>query len=98
ADCCVAASSGGMCAISNGTNGFGPATVWSATYTNTAGWNAAQNLWATIQFPDIDGDKKADVCVRNVEGVVCGVSTGTVFGTTTTWAAAFSNTAGFGGD
>jgi hypothetical protein len=99
ADVCGRGTGGISCAISNGTNGFGPATYWSADYSNAGGWQDSQSYWGTIQFPDINGDGKADVCGRGIAGVACGISNGSsAFSGPTSWAPAFSDAAGFNTD
>ena len=58
------AANGINCAVSTGVNGFGPGTTWSTGFTDAGGWNTSQSYWGTIQFPDVNGDGKADVCAR----------------------------------
>ncbi|HET6148215.1 MAG TPA: VCBS repeat-containing protein [Polyangia bacterium] len=96
ADLCARTTGGLYCALSNGTNGFGPANLWSTDYANAGDWHTNQAYWGTIQYPDLNGDGKADVCGRGIGGLVCGISNGTSgFGTPATWASTFSDAAGF---
>ncbi|HVH41699.1 MAG TPA: GH25 family lysozyme [Labilithrix sp.] len=78
ADVCARAIRGLVCALSNGDKFLpqfnGPA--WS----DEAGWSSARYR-ETIQFGDIDGDGKADVCGRFTAGVLCKRSDGTNFTT-----------------
>jgi hypothetical protein len=87
ADVCGRAADGIYCARSNG-NSFNPLSKWdtSSTFSDVNWWNTDPAYWETIQFPDISGDGKADVCGRgydpssNQTGIVCSISTGTSFG------------------
>ena len=49
---------------------------------NNDGWNQVP-YYATIRFADINGDNKADICARDLNGVVCWPSKGKEFGTAT---------------
>jgi uncharacterized protein (DUF2141 family) len=95
ADVCGRGVAGVECALSNGTT-FGASSSWSAYFSDAAGWKASPSYYATIQFPDVNGDGKADVCGRGVAGVECALSNGTTFGPVTLWQAAFSDAAGVG--
>ena len=64
-------------------------TGWGGGF-DGPGWSdywgfAAAEFYSTLRFADVDGDHKADVCVRGYAGYQCVLSTGTGFG------------AGFGG-
>jgi uncharacterized protein (DUF2141 family) len=86
ADFCERAAMGIQCGISNGTSAFSAVTVWQADFSDAGAWNTSASYYATIQFPDINGDGKADVCGRGVSGMQCAISNGsTGFGTLTTW-------------
>ncbi|HEY2030073.1 MAG TPA: RHS repeat-associated core domain-containing protein [Myxococcales bacterium] len=77
ADACLRRDSGMQCLLSTGT-GF----VYSAAYDTTLLANASgfdEDNWATIQFPDIDGDGKADLAVRLDTGIRFWLSTGNGF-------------------
>jgi hypothetical protein len=76
ADVCARGAAGITCEISNGA-GFAT-TVTGPAWSDASGWNAPQ-YYSTIQFVDIDGDGKADVCGRSAAGVVCELSDGKSF-------------------
>jgi hypothetical protein len=67
-------------------------------FADTAGWQASPSLYATIQFPDVDGDGVRDVCGRSRAGVVCALgrqSPEPGFGATTLWSPDFSDEQGW---
>ncbi len=78
ADVCARGNYGTECMLSTGTgfaNWFlGPA--WS----DANGW-ATPDKYKTIQFADINGDGKADICGRAATGYECWLSNGTGFPT-----------------
>lgn len=92
-DVCGRAGSGIKCALSTG-SGFGPLTLWSGTFSDAAGWNAAP-YYSTIQLADLNNDGKADVCGRGNSGMKCALSTGTSFGAVSVWSSAFSDSNGW---
>ncbi len=79
------------CAISNGATAFGAATLWSRDFSDANGFATDPSYWATLAFPDVSGDGKADVCVRSVDGFYCGSSTGNAFEAAAPWEYGFSN-------
>jgi hypothetical protein len=89
-DLCGRGIDGIYCALSNGTSAFTGLSLWSSAFSNTAGWTAPK-FYKTIRYPDVNGDSKADVCARGVSGIVCAISSGTSFGTVTTWSSSFTN-------
>ena len=71
ADVCGRRADGIACALSTG-SGFTRATAWvRAEDLASAGLGDAG---APIALGDIDGDGRADLCGRGLEGVVCGLS------------------------
>jgi GH25 family lysozyme M1 (1,4-beta-N-acetylmuramidase) len=91
ADVCGRAAAGIVCARSNGTS-FGeelPGPAWS----NANGWSDPA-AYETIQWADINGDKKADVCGRSATGMVCNLSDGRAF-TVEVKGPAFTDAAGW---
>ncbi len=78
ADVCARAKAGISCWLSNG-SAF-PTTVTGPTLSDSEGWTAPQ-YDSTIQFADVDGDGKSDVCARAAAGVRCWLSTGSGFST-----------------
>lgn len=93
-DVCGRAQNGIVCRRSTGT-AFGPVELWTIDFGDNGGWAGNQNLWGTIQFPDINADGRADVCGRSNSGVVCALSTGTRFVLTQMWSPTFSDVAGW---
>lgn len=84
-DVCGRGSGDVVCGLNDGTGHFSPASSWlNSNYTNAGGWLAAQ-YGTTMQFADINGDGKADVCGRSISGVICGLSTGSSFGNPNLW-------------
>ena len=75
-DICGRESTGITCYLSTGTS-FQTA-VKGPTWSNASGWAASQYNH-TIQYPDVNGDGKADVCGRGASGITCAISTGTSF-------------------
>jgi hypothetical protein len=94
ADVCGRASGGLACALSDGSS-FGPLTVWSTTYSDPNGWAGGPEYYSTIQYADLNNDKKADVCGRASGGLVCALSTGTAFGPASVWQSAYSDPNGW---
>lgn len=74
---CARAAKGIVCAPWE-SGGFGAAFDGPAL-SNDNGW-AALRFYQTIRFVDIDGDRRADLCVRASAGVRCWPSLGTSFG------------------
>jgi peptidoglycan/xylan/chitin deacetylase (PgdA/CDA1 family) len=77
-DACARGTSGIQCAKNQGGQ-LAQATSWfSGDFTDAYGWNPAQ-YGATVQFADVDGDHRADVCGRGGSGMWCAVSNGSSF-------------------
>jgi RHS repeat-associated protein len=110
ADACVRHDGGIQCCLSTGTgwtcpSGFNTAANGNPVFAD--GWNQhgygtfGEDNWSTLQFPDVNGDAKADACVRNDYGLQCCLSTGTGFtcpSSYDTWATGqliFKNVTGF---
>jgi hypothetical protein len=89
-DICARHSAGISCALNTGT-AFGAVTQWVYGFDDAAGWNFGPEYYSTIQYADVSGDGKADVCGRNAGGIVCAVSTGSSFGALTRWSYSFDD-------
>ncbi|MGH7283512.1 MAG: FG-GAP repeat domain-containing protein, partial [Polyangiaceae bacterium] len=63
-------------------NGF-PIEIEGPKWSDDNGW-AAPQFFTTIQFADIDGNGKADLCARAAAGVICELSDGNAFSTEVT--------------
>ncbi len=80
-DLCYLDSSGVICAKGwtdpNNNLNFGDPVVWTTLFTlsNTA----SESMWQTMQFGDIDHDRKADLCIRQTYGLRCVRSDGAKF-------------------
>jgi hypothetical protein len=98
ADVCQRSSEGIVCAISNGTSAFTGTSVWEAAFGDVDGSAPSPSVYETIQFPDVDGDGKADLCARTAGGVECALSKGTSFGPLSAWEPAFDDANGWASD
>src|SRR5258707_11137202 len=96
-DACVRKSDGIYCALNNRAGGFSSYTRYTGDFSDALGWLSDQ-YGSTLQFADINGDGKADVCGRNASGIYCAVAnpTGTAFINATQWTSDFSDAQGFG--
>jgi hypothetical protein len=88
-----------VCALNNKAGGFAAATLWIADFTDAMGWQP-DPYGTTIQFGDINGDGKADVCGRGPAGVRCATAnaSGTAFTDAHPWSLRtdFSDADGWG--
>src|SRR5258706_427884 len=64
--------------------------LWENSFSDANGWNK-EPYWNSIQFADVNGDGRADVCARGIAGEYCGVSSGTAFSAATVWEDNFSD-------
>ena len=78
ADVCARGAAGIGCSLSNG-SGF-PTPVPGPEWSDANGWDQ-QRYYSTIQFADVNGDGKADLCGRAATGIVCALSDGDGFST-----------------
>jgi hypothetical protein len=93
-DVCGRDDGGPLCAVSSG-SALGASTRWTTSYSDADGWGQAPEYWATIRFPDLDGDGKTDVCGRAPDGILCARSSGTAFGATTLWSTSYGDAGGW---
>jgi len=96
ADDCGRSPGDHVCGMSTGTS-F-QVTSWDDYYTDLGPWDDDPSYWATIQYADIDGDGKKDVCGRAQNGIVCRRSTGTTFGPVELWGPGFEDAGGWAGN
>ncbi len=78
ADVCARAGSGVLCWLSDGT-AF-PTSVTGPAWSDASGWNQPA-YYSTIQYPDLNGDGKADICARSSAAITCYLSDGQSFPT-----------------
>jgi hypothetical protein len=93
ADFCGRGIKGIWCAVSNGSS-FVNADVWTDAASNDRNWNHPE-YYSTIQFPDVNADRRADFCGRGGAGIRCAVSNGSSFETDVIWSLVPSNDAGW---
>jgi hypothetical protein len=75
-DVCGRGSAGIYCSTSTGTS-FAGAQLWTANFSNAQNWNASYPpYYSTIQFGDVTGDGRADVCGWASDGIHCATSNG----------------------
>jgi C1A family cysteine protease len=92
-DVCARGTAGVSCARSNGTS-FPGLSLWSSNFSDANGWNLPR-YYDTIQYPDVNGDGRADLCGRGGAGIYCAISTGSSFTNLSLWASTFSNANGW---
>jgi len=92
-DVCGRGISGINCATSTGTT-FGAVSVWQSDFSDVAGWNQ-EKYYYTLDFPDVTGDGKSDVCGRGIAGIICATSNGASFGATSNWSTGYSDGGGW---
>ncbi|MGB0910092.1 MAG: SpvB/TcaC N-terminal domain-containing protein, partial [Nitrospirales bacterium] len=63
--------------FAGGDTGF-MSTFFGPTWSDAESWNRPE-YYGTIQYPDVDGDGKSDICARNQGGILCIVGTGIGF-------------------
>jgi hypothetical protein len=102
ADVCMRQSGGIYCALTSVTcnagiciPSFGARTRWTPSYADADSWHTHRSYWETIQFADVDGDRRDDVCGRGDAGVYCNLSNGAGFGQGILMASNFSNANGW---
>jgi peptidoglycan/xylan/chitin deacetylase (PgdA/CDA1 family) len=78
ADICARGWAGIYCALSTG-SGFDPKVLLSTDFSDNSGWFAAQ-YGSTIQFADVNGDGRMDVCGRGALGMWCATGKTDVLG------------------
>jgi hypothetical protein len=94
ADVCGRGAAGVYCSFSTG-SGFTVPTLWNGSFSDAGGWAASAAFYGTIQFPDVNGDGKPDVCGRGHAGMYCGLSTGSAFAAVTLTDYRFSDSLGW---
>jgi len=57
---------------------FDQVAIWTTQFSDAYGWNQPQ-YYSTLQFVDMNGDGKADVCGRGGAGFYCAFSNGLSF-------------------
>lgn len=90
ADLCGRGIGGLYCARSNGTNAFVGDAWWSAGTVPYGNFSEAEGFgnsgyYQTFRLGDLDGDGKADACLRSAAGVLCAKSTGSAFEVYKVW-------------
>ncbi|MBO4350798.1 MAG: peptidoglycan DD-metalloendopeptidase family protein [Proteobacteria bacterium] len=83
ADLCARDNAGIACHLSNGDSWSD--VIRGPNWSDKSGWGDPEH-YTTIQFGDINGDGKDDLCARANAGVICHLSTGDGFDTETSYA------------
>jgi hypothetical protein len=99
ADACIRLGGGVYCALNTAGAGFAPYALYSAAFSDGAGW-LADAYGSTLQLGDVNGDGRADVCGRGPGGIVCATANanGTGLNAASTWSSGsdFSDGGGWG--
>ena len=93
ADACMRLPGGVTCAT-NGHSLLGAAALSSASFADANGWSS-EAQGSTVQYADVDGDKRPDACARSAGGIVCALGSGKTFADPTVWSTAFTDTNAF---
>ena len=93
ADVCGRSPDGIVCSKSTG-DAFGSASLWSDFFGDANGWRDHSAYWSTIAFPDLNNDKKADVCGGRGRHLFT-LSDGERFGAVTLWTSEFKDDFGW---
>lgn len=95
-DVCARAPTGLFCGRSNATS-FTAMVRWTDEFGDNSStlWGSDYSYFGTIQFPDLNGDGKRDVCGRGVGGLLCGLSDGKGFQGMKLWSGEFSDSNGW---
>jgi hypothetical protein len=93
ADVCGRGYYGIFCGIGSGT-GFSFPSQMTSQYSNDEGWGSSQNA-ESLQYGDVDGDGRDDVCGRAYAGMLCAVANaaGSSFDNDHVWSFNSSNSA-----
>jgi hypothetical protein len=94
ADLCGRGAAGVYCTLSNGA-GFDGASLWTTDFSNGSGWYT-ESYANTLQLGDVNGDGKADLCIRGSLGMHCALSTGRSFGDAALWTEEYGDKDGWG--
>ena len=95
-DVCGRGVWGIACGLNNKSGGFSPVQLWiTSQFADAQGWSQPK-YGTTVQFGDLNGDGKTDVCARGMNGIVCALSNGSSFGSATLWTTDFSDSQGWG--
>jgi VCBS repeat protein/GlcNAc-PI de-N-acetylase len=97
ADACIRLGGGVYCALNTSGGGFAPYALYSAAFSDAAGWLPAA-YGSTLQLGDVNGDGKADVCGRKGDGIWCATANadGSAFDAASRWSTDFSDGDGWG--
>jgi FG-GAP-like repeat len=95
ADVCTRTPTSILCQRALPKGGFDDAFELMEFGNDPSGQPPSRSAWATIRFPDIDGDGKADVCGRKPDGLWCALSTGASFFPVVLSSPEFSDASGF---
>lgn len=97
ADACGRTAAGLVCALSTG-SGFGPAQRFSQgmDFGDLDGSPATdESYYGSLRFGDVNGDGRADACMRKSSGVFCAQSLGLTFSPATLYTTGFSDAEGW---
>jgi hypothetical protein len=82
-DICGRGYWGVSCAL-NQTSSFTTAALWTTNFSANDNWNQV-GVGDTIQFGDVNGDGRTDVCGRHLYGLDCAVGTNSAFNNYKPW-------------
>jgi hypothetical protein len=71
-------------------------SLWSPVFSDAGGWASQDSYWKTIQYGDLNGDGKKDICGRGSVGMYCQLSSGNGFSPLSIWSYFVSDGLGWG--
>jgi hypothetical protein len=97
ADACARSAGGVSCAHGLGDGTFAPPRSLDEGFFSDERGFAAATRGGTLQFGDLDGDGRADYCLRGGDGIYCSLARASGFSAPSRWSSDFGDAQDWGG-
>lgn len=99
ADACARYADGMYCALNDRSSGLESRRRYTVEFGDPYGWGLPQ-YGSTLRYPEVNGDGRADVCGRGINGILCATTnaSGTAFVNPYFWTSDFGDASGAGAD